>query len=192
MQSSTVTHRINRHGLEQLQTGHEQRKGGDFPDRSPPLAVEQRQPQRRAITSQDAQTLPAGKTNGRLDEAQKLRIERIEDGRKKMRARFRERCRRDHATQARLLAQQGEEAIEFCLDGATHAGEQERDQVREGEAAVAGEKARFAPRRLEEGRGVDEVCQTGKYVDIFRPSYIILINQCVTTHHKPMMTPCKG
>ena len=107
-----------------------------------------------------------------------------------MRARFGERCRRNRARKAHLLAQQGEEAVEFCLDGATHAGEQDSDQVREAE--VAGEKARFAPRRFEEGLGVDEVCQTRKYVDIFRPSYILHINQCVTTHCKSRMTPCKG
>ncbi len=73
----------------------------------------------------------------------------------------------------------GKERIEFALHSAAHAGEEKSDQMGEGQLAFAREIPRFLPSRLEKGRASNEVSQPGKYVDIFRPSYLTYKYQSV-------------
>jgi hypothetical protein len=63
------------------------------------------------------------------------------------------------------------------LHGAAHAREQEYDQLRKAENAIAGEETGLATRRFQEGRRMDKGREAIKYIGIFRPSYIILYKQ---------------
>ena len=85
----------------------------------------------------------------------------------------------DHTAQAAAPRQMGKERIEFALHSAAHAGEEKSDQMGEGQLAFAREIPRFLPSRLEKGRASNEVSQPGKYVDIFRPSYLTYKYQSV-------------
>ena len=95
-----------------------------------------------------------------------------------MRASFREGCRGNYTNELCSLFKEREEGVEFSLHGAAHAREQEYDQLRKAENAIAGEETGLATRRFQEGRRMDKGREALKYIGIFRPSYIILYKQC--------------
>ena len=169
--------------IKQLGAGAKQTEQRRLADTPPPVTVEQGQANLRRIGGQYPQALPArcfGQV--RIDEAQQLVIERIEDIRSQMAARLRERAGCHYPGQADSPGQHGEERIKFDLHRAANAGEQKGDQRREGQIALASEIPGIPAGRFEKGLALNEGGETVKYVDIFRPSYLTYKYQSVTAH----------
>jgi hypothetical protein len=179
---SLVADRIERHALEQLHVGHEKRQCKQLPDRSAAVLIKQGQADLRAVGRQNAQAAPARDTDGLVDQPQEFGIDGVEGRGEEMRASFREGCRGHHTNELGSLLEEREEGVEFSLHGAAHAGEQEYDQLRKGENAIAGEETGLATRGFQKGRRVDKGCEAFKYNSIFRPSYIILYKQCTRSN----------
>jgi len=168
-------------GRRQGGAGTKQAEQRRFADAASPLAIEQGQANLRRIDRQNPQVLPArcfGKV--RIDQAQQLVIEQIEDIRPQTAARLRERAGGHLPGQAGSPGQQSEERIEFDLHRPADVGEQKGDQRRKGQVTQAGEKARTLPSDFEKRRALNEGCETVQYVDIFRPSYLTYKHQSVT------------
>lgn len=179
---SLVADRIKRHALEQLHVGHEECKREQLPDRSATFFIKQGQTELRSVGRQNAQAAPARDTDGVLDKPQEFAIYGVEGGGEEMRASFREGCRGNNTNELCSLLEEREEGVEFSLHGAAHAREQEYDQLRKGENAIAGEETGLATRRFPEGRRMDKGREVLKYISIFRLSYIILYKQCTMNH----------
>ena len=169
--------------IKQLGAGAKQTEQRRLTDTTSSLRVEQRQANLRRIGGQYLQAQPArGFGQVRIDEAQQLVIEQIEDIRSQMAARLRECAGGHYPGQADSPGQHGEERIEFNLNRTADAGEQKGDQRLKGQIALACEIPGITPGGVEEDRALNEGGEAVKYVDIFRPSYLTYKYQSVTAH----------
>ena len=167
--------------IEQLDAWTKQAKQGGLVDTALSLAVEQGQANLGGIGGQHPQPQPERLSrNDLVHQTKQFGIERIEDIGKQMAARLRESTGGDHATQAGSPRQQGKKGIKFDLNRTPYAGKQEGDQVGKGQIALASEMLRLTPSRFEESGTLNKGCELGKYVDIFRPSYLTYKYQLVT------------
>jgi hypothetical protein len=167
--------------IEQLDPGTKQAKQCRLAYATLPLAVKQGQANLRCIGGQHPQTQPERlRWQAFIDQAQQLCVEWVEDIGPKTTTRLRKRAGCHHPNQLAAPRQQGKERIKFALHGTTHTAEQESDQLRKGQTALAGEIPGILARRLAKGCAPDEVSKPGEYVDIFRPSYLTYTYQSVT------------
>lgn len=172
--------------IEQLDARTKQAEQGGLADTALSLRVEQGQADFGSVGGQNPKALPKRLSgNVFVDQAQQFSIERIEDIGNQAAARLRESAGGHHATQAGSPLQQGKERIQLNLHRSPDAGEQEGDQTREGQIAVAGEMSRVPASRFQECGALDKGSELGKYVDIFRLSYLAYKYQFVTSHITP-------
>ena len=137
-----IAHRfIEGEAFEQLEAGQEQPKGHRLLDVAhAALGIEERQAHMRSICGDQAQTAPTGEADLLADQFEQRAIDSLEDIGPNLVACLGEGLGSDHAYQPGALREQGEEAIEFGLHGATHAREQEGQYGGKGQRATAGEE----------------------------------------------------
>ena len=103
------------------------------------------QANRRGIGGHKTQSLPPGRRNVGLDGAKELEVEFGEDIGTQLMACLVKRLRGNLTYPVGLIAQRGEEKVQFGLNGTPDARQEKRHQGGERKLAVAGEKLRFKP-----------------------------------------------
>jgi hypothetical protein len=172
--------------IKQLDAWTKQAEQGGLADATLSIPVKQSQANLGSVGGQNPKALPKRLSgNALVDQAQQFIVERIEDIGKEPAARFRESAGGDHATQAGSPVQQGKEGIQLDLHRPADTGEQEDDQIGEGQIAVTSEMPRVPASRFQETGAMDKGREPRKYVDIFRPSYLAYKYQLVSAHITP-------
>lgn len=166
--------------IEQLDAWTKQAEQGGLADAALSVPVKQSKANLGSVGGQNPKALPKRLSgNALVDQAQQFIVERIEDIGKEAAARLRESAGGDHARQAGSPVQQGKEGIQLDLHRPADTREQEGDQFGEGQVAVASEMPRVPASRLKESGALDKGSELGKYVDIFRLSYLAYKYQLV-------------